>query len=262
MSKELLIIIPVYNEEGNIGALLEMMKQDNIDQIGDILVINDGSTDKTENIVREKGIEILNKPINMGYGTALQVGYRYGYRNNYTYIIQLDGDGQHSVSNIGRIYNALKGESSSSNPPADIIIGSRFLSAENEMEISFEKNIAIIFFKKIIKLVTKEDITDPTSGLQGLNKEAFSFYAGYGNFDCRYPDINMIIHMLMLGYKIEEVPAKMYPRKLGQSMHSGIIKPIRYMIIMLLSTGSIMLRQRKGYYKQKRKITHQDTYNV
>lgn len=255
MKKELLIIIPVYNEEGNIGALLQEMKRKQINELGDILVINDGSTDQTEEIVRENQVEILNKPINMGYGSTLQLGYKYADRKHYDYIIQLDGDGQHSVSNIKPIYKALQGK-------ADIVIGSRFLSQENQHKVSVEKNIAIYFFRKIIKIVTKQDITDPTSGLQGLNREAFSFYAGYGNFDYRYPDINMIMQMLMLGFVIEEIPAKMYPRKTGKSMHAGIIKPIIYVVLMSLSTMSIILRQRKGYTAQKAKEHCEDSYHV
>ena len=124
MSKELLIIIPVYNEEGNIGKLLNEIKISKIGEMGDILVINDGSTDHTEKIVRDNGIEILNKPINMGYGSTLQLGYKYASRNGYAYIIQLDGDGQHSVSNIKVIYDALRGKDSLSKMGTDIVIGS------------------------------------------------------------------------------------------------------------------------------------------
>lgn len=261
MDRELLIIIPAYNEEKNIGSFIQKMKKSKIEDIADILVINDGSTDNTEAVVRQCEVDILNKPLNMGYGSTLQLGYKYAKERNYQYIIQIDGDGQHDASNIKVIIDALKGKSSKSTEQPDIVIGSRFLSKENEMKVSWIKNIAIGFFKKIIKMFTNEDITDPTSGLQGLNRKAFTYYSNYGNFDYRYPDINMIIQMIMMGYKIEEVPAKMYARSSGTSMHSGIFKPIAYMVLMCLSTIIIILRQRKNYYRLQKKTINEDIKN-
>lgn len=255
MKKKVLIIIPVYNEEAAIGKLLDEMRKQNIEEIGDLLVINDGSTDKTQQIVEEKQVNILNKPFNLGYGSTLQLGYKYAVSNNYEYVIQIDGDGQHDLSNIQVVYDALVKKV---NQP-DIVIGSRFLSEDNEMQTSKMKKLAISFFRKTIIFFTKQTITDPTSGLQGLNRSAFTFYAGYGNFDYRYPDINMIIQMLLMGYQIEEVPAHMYDRKSGKSMHAGIIKPIFYIVLMFLSTISILIRKRDRYYKLREK---EDTVEV
>lgn len=253
MKEKLLIIIPVYNEEENIEDLILKLKDADIEEIGHILVINDGSTDNTEALVRENGIDILNKPLNLGYGSTLQLGYKYAAKNDYDYIIQIDGDGQHDVANIKSIYDLLLGREGDFKDPPDIVIGSRFLSENNEMKVSGLKSLAIGFFKMVIRIFTKKKITDPTSGLQGLNRDAFSFYAKYGNFDHKYPDLNMIIQMLMIGYTIEEIPAKMYHRKAGKSMHSGIIRPISYMVLISISTISIIIRQREDYYKIMRK---------
>lgn len=248
MKKELLIIIPVYNEEEAIGSLIDEMRAIGIEELGDILVINDGSTDQTQSIVESKQIKIISKPFNLGYGSTLQLGYKYATSKNYQYIIQIDGDGQHDLSNIKVVYVALVREIDR----PDIVIGSRFLSEENEMETNLFKNIAISFFRKIIQFFTKQEITDPTSGLQGLNRSAFIFYSQYGNFDYQYPDINMIIQMILEGYTIVEVPAHMYERETGESMHSGIIKPIKYMMLMSLSTISILIRQRENYFKLRK----------
>lgn len=244
MNRQLLIIIPAYNEEKNIGKFIESIKDEKIEGIADILVIDDGSTDDTKGVVRKKGIEILIKPLNMGYGSTLQLGYKYAWKYGYEYIIQIDADGQHDVSNIRVLYDALTSKRDGNSP--DIVIGSRFLSEENEMKVSTIKNIAIWFFRKSIKIFTGKKITDPTSGLQGLNRKAFGHYSLYGNFDYRYPDINMIIQMIMLGFTIEEVPGKMYYREEGKSMHSGIFKPISYMVMMTLSIITIVLRQKKS----------------
>lgn len=248
MRKELLIIIPAYNEENNIGSVLNKIQEEGIDKIGDILVINDGSKDNTEKVVNSFKVNIINQVINMGYGSALQLGYKYAEKNGYEYVIQLDADGQHDICNINNIYNCLKNRENTFLNKPDIIIGSRFLSNSSTMKVSKIKQMAISFFRLIIKTFTKNNITDPTSGLQGLSRSAFTYYAGYGNFDYRYPDINMIIQMIMLGYNVKEIPAVMHERKAGQGMHSGIIKPIKYMILIMLSTLSIMIRN-KSYYR-------------
>lgn len=248
MKKELLIMMPAYNEEESIAVVLNKMYEAGIDEIGDILVINDGSKDKTENVVRNFNVTIINQVSNMGYGSALQVGYKYGEKEGYEYVIQIDADGQHDICNIKMIYDYLKNKDHRFAETPDIIIGSRFLNDSGTMKISKIKHIAISFFRLVIKIFTKNNITDPTSGLQGLNRIAFTYYAGYGNFDYRYPDINMIIQMIMLGYNIKEIPAVMHERKTGEGMYSGIIKPMQYMVIITLSTISIILRNRKKCY--------------
>ncbi|WBW98607.1 glycosyltransferase family 2 protein [Oceanirhabdus sp. W0125-5] len=246
MIKELLIMIPAYNEEESIEGVLNKIYEAGINEIGDILVINDGSKDNTEKVVREFKVPIINQVCNMGYGSALQVGYKYAEKKGYEYVIQLDADGQHDISNIKTIYDCLKNKNLMFTETPDIVIGSRFLSDSSTFKTSKLKNIAISFFRVLIKIFTKNDITDPTSGLQGLNRRAFTYYAGYGNFDYKYPDINMIIQMIMQGYNIKEIPAVMHERENGESMHSGLIKPIKYMVIMILSTFNIILRNRKS----------------
>ncbi|GAA0178413.1 glycosyltransferase family 2 protein [Clostridium sediminicola] len=248
MKKELLIMIPAYNEEESIEIVLNKIHRAGINEIADILVINDGSKDNTEKVVRSFNVNIINQVCNLGYGSALQVGYKYADKEEYKYVIQLDADGQHDICNIKTIYDCLMDKDLNSYEVPDIVIGSRFLKDSVTFKISKIKYFAISLFRLVIKIITKNDITDPTSGLQGLNRRAFKYYAGYGNFDYMYPDINMIIQMIMKGYKIKEIPAVMYERKTGEAMHSGIIKPIKYMVLITLSTLSIILRNRKNSY--------------
>jgi glycosyltransferase involved in cell wall biosynthesis len=245
VKKELLIIIPAYNEEESIGTVIKSIYEAGLNEVADILVVNDGSRDNTEKVVRELKVSILNQVNNMGYGSALQVGYKYAKKNGYEYVIQLDADGQHDICNIMRLYDCLRTKDEKFKENPDIVIGSRFLSDSTAFKISKIKRFAISLFRLVIKFITKEVITDPTSGLQGLNRMAFTYYAGYGNFDCRYPDINMIIQMIMQGFIIKEIPAVMHERKAGTGMHSGIIKPVKYMVIITLSTLSVILRNRK-----------------
>ncbi|MFW5631759.1 MAG: glycosyltransferase family 2 protein [Acetivibrio ethanolgignens] len=243
--KKILLTIPAYNEEENIGLLLERIKKEKLEEQMDILVIDDGSTDKTAQIVCECGYQVIRQIFNMGYGAALQTAYKYGVEKGYDYLLQIDADGQHDLKNIDTICKRLGCFAEGETDFPDIVIGSRFLEGSQSFCMSKLKMLAINMFRSVIKHNTGNDLTDPTSGLQGLNRRAFSFYARYGNFDLKYPDMNMVIQMLLLGYKIEEFPAIMHKRTAGTSMHSGLLKVAKYMILMCFSSLNVYLRYRK-----------------
>ena len=89
--------------------------------------------------------------------------------------------------------------------------------------------------------MTGRHIADPTTGLQGLSREAFLFYSEYNHFDDKYPDANMLMQMLLLGYCVKEIPAVMHTRDTGKSMHSGL-RPAWYMLRMLFSMLAVVFR--------------------
>ncbi|MGN0475285.1 MAG: glycosyltransferase family 2 protein [Acutalibacteraceae bacterium] len=236
LSRKTLILIPAYNEESNIATVLNNIRREcgNVD----ILVINDGSHDRTAQVAKNAGATVVSHIYNMGYGVSLQTGYKYAVDHDYEFIIQIDADGQHDVCNIGTIYKEL----SDPYKHYDIVIGSRFLADDNEMKVGFAKRIAISFFNMAIRLVTHKHFTDPTSGLQGLSRRAFTAYSLYGNFDTNYPDANIITKMLLNGYKLKEVPAVMHIRKSGKSMHSGLMNNIRYMFTVTLNIVVVVMQ--------------------
>lgn len=240
MKKDLLIILPAYNEEASIGAFLQKLKDASILDLADVVVINDASSDATPSIVRNLGIPMINHPYNLGYGAALQTGYKYAVAENYRYLIQIDSDGQHDVCNIDQIYRMLTKEEDR----PDLVIGTRFHKDSQSFSISRAKKIAIRFFRRFIQVTSKMTVTDPTSGLQGMNRKVFRYYSHFDNFDTNYPDANMIVQMSLLGFNIQETPAVMHAREGGKSMHFGIIEPIFYMFIMVFSTMNVYIRNR------------------
>ncbi len=240
--KELLVIIPAYNEEKTIGALLDRLEQPEIADKADILVMNDASGDKTERIVKERGHAVVTHVYNLGYGSGLQVGYKYAAEREYRYVIQMDADGQHDACNVETILHCLKTVDENGKYP-DIVLGSRFVQGSVGYPVSAVKKIAYKLFRFLIKLGTGRKIMDPTTGLQGLSRRAFTFYARYNHFDDKYPDANMITQMLLLGFRVEEIPALMHVRTEGISMHSGL-KPIIYMFRMMFSIIAVWLRIR------------------
>ena len=229
---KVLVVIPAYNEAENIEKVLKEIKKD-IDY-ADILVINDCSKDNTYEIVKKNGVKCITNVFNMRYAMAVQVGIKYAYQNGYDYVIQMDGDGQHIASEAEKLYKEAK------NTNADIVIGSRYIK-DMGYPCPLFRRIGTKMFEKMIKLFTKRRIADPLSGFQCLNRRVIEKYAKIGNYP-EFPDANLVIEMLLTGYKIVEVPVKMRLRESGESMHSGIIKPIKYMIEQLYTCIIIVVK--------------------
>lgn len=228
---ESLVVIPAYNEEDNIAEVLQGIKK--LDMPLDILVVNDGSRDNTMKEVLKENVSIINLPYNMGYGAALQTGFKYASIKGYRYVVQFDADGQHSACDLPVLIGELK------NGNYDIVVGSRF--RENpSYKVGFTKRLAISFFRFLIRSLTGKEITDPTSGLKGLSTRAFQFYSITDNFPQDFPDADVLIKMLYLRYNIHEVPAHIKERISGKSMHSGL-KPILYFIKMLISIFVVII---------------------
>ncbi len=242
---KVLILIPAFNEEENMEAFFDKLCKPEIRSFADILVVNDASRDRTGLIAKKYPVNVVTHVFNLGYGSALQVGYKYAVRRGYDYVIQLDADGQHNISNILHIYQCLSVPDSEGRLP-DIVIGSRFVEGSSSFRISFIKKWSIALFSWMIRRATGQVITDPTSGLQGLSKRAFTYYSNFGNFDYYYPDANMIIQMLLLGFRVVETSSVMHERTAGVSMHTGLLKQVTYMLIMPLSIWSVVVRVKKG----------------
>lgn len=229
-----LVIMPAYNEGENIVQVIEAIQM--LREPFDLLVINDGSEDRTVEQVKARGVSVVSLPYNSGYGVACQTGFKYAVEMNYKYVLQMDSDGQHRPEDLIKLLEPLMREE------ADIVIGSRFIS-HNSYAIGFLKKIAIGFFCKIIKGITGAEITDPSSGLQGLSRKTFKFYAQMDNYPMDYPDADVLIRMILLGFRVKEIPATFHNRAHGKSMHSGI-KPVYYMLKVCMSVLLVVLREK------------------
>lgn len=233
LNKKVLFVIPAYNEEANIEKVIKEIKAD-IPK-SDILVINDCSKDNTAKIAEKSGAKVITNPINLKYAMALQTGFKYALKNNYDYVIQFDGDGQHIASEALKLLNKIQKSN------ADIVIGSRFLK-KTDYKHPFFRKIGTNIFSFMIKSFCKKKITDPTSGMQCLNRNMIIKFSQIGNFP-EFPDANLIMDLLFEGYKIEEVSVQMRLNEQGTSMHGGIIKPIKYMINVFYSIIFILIKQ-------------------
>ena len=238
--KEVLVIIPAYNEESNIVKVLNDLERPEIAEIADVLVMNDASFDATNWIVKARGHALVTHVFNLGYGSALQLGYKYAIRRGYKYVIQMDADGQHDVCNIPVIYKRLKEKDENGNYP-DIVLGARFMEGSADFPVSAAKKLAFRLFRAMIRIAAGRKIADPTTGLKGLSRKAVLYYSKYNHFDDKYPDTNMIMQMILLKFNVVEIPAVMHARESGESMHSGL-KPIWYMCRMFFSVLAVVFR--------------------
>lgn len=238
---KVLTIIPAYNESQNIQEVLKEIKRDFTET--DILVINDSSKDNTKEIVVANKVDCITTVFNLNYAYAVQTGIKYAKKYDYDYCIMFDGDGQHIASEAKKLLDKIK-ESN-----CDIVIGSRYLEKGNYNAPKLRK-IGTSFFTWLVKVSAHKKISDPLSGFQVINKQVIDKYSQMGEYP-EFPDANLIIEMLLDGYKIEEVSVKMRNREFGESMHGGIIKPIKYMIVMMYTIVIIILNKLLGRRKKK-----------
>jgi glycosyltransferase involved in cell wall biosynthesis len=230
-----LILIPAYNEEKRIVGVIVQIRSAFPNAA--ILVVNDGSRDSTATAARQAGAIVVSHPFNMGYGAAIQTGYKYARDKGHDYLVQLDADGQHDPACIPALLApVIRGE-------ADIAIGSRFLGTSYRPPLA--RRLGMALFRRIVTMVTGMNVTDTTSGFQAFNRDVIRFFAT-DIFPIDYPDADMLIMLHRAGFRMIEVPVRMFENSEGTSMHSGL-KPIYYMFKMLLSICVTLMReQRKG----------------
>lgn len=227
------IIIPAYNEEKQIISVVTGIIR-NCET--EIVVIDDGSEDKTYERALSTGVYVIKHPYNMGAGVAIQTGCKYAIENGYDFLLQIDGDGQHHPAHISDMFSMVEEKG------FDIVIGSRFLT-NGGYKTGFFKSKGIILFRLIVKLITGATITDPTSGYRCMNKNVFQYFAR-DNFPWDYPDADIIIDLHRMGFKITEIPVVMSHNPEGKSMHRGVFKIMYYFFKVFLSIFIILLRKK------------------
>ena len=236
MNKKILIMIPAYNEEKMIVKTIKGVFKTN--KKFDVLVINDGSTDRTLAEVAKTKADVISHPYNLGYGVALQTGYKYALENDYEAVVQIDADGQHDPKYIVNILEVLESKK------VDVVVGSRFKSGM-EYRAPLARRLGMIFFNFIVNRATGLGMTDSTSGYQAIKRIVLPFLVSEF-FPCDYPDADLMIMLHFAGYRVKEMPMKMYESETGQSMHGSIIKNFYYVFKMSLSIFTVILRKYTG----------------
>ncbi len=213
-----LVIIPAYNEKDSIVNTVKDIK-DNAPGF-DYIVVNDCSTDNTYDVCVENGLKVINLPLNLGIGGAVQTGYLYAYRNNYDIAVQFDGDGQHDAKFLEMMAETLERDK------LDMVIGSRFIENEG-FQSSAVRRFGIRFFEVFIKILFGQRITDATSGMRMCNRKVMELFIK--DYPKDYPEPETVSRLLRHKYKVKEVPVVMRERQAGVSSISSLGKSVYYM---------------------------------
>ncbi len=227
--KKIILVIPAYNEEESILKTYQGVEEYNktAKEKLDVIVINDGSKDKTKEILEKNNIPHINLICNLGIGGAVQTGYKYALENNYDIAIQYDGDGQHDVNYVGDIVKPIE------NNEANMVIGSRFVQKDKEgFKSSKARRIGINVISFFIKLKTRKKIYDVTSGFRAIDRSLMELFKNY--YPVEYPEPISTVNALKNNYKVSEVPVVMKEREKGKSSISSW-KNVYYMINVILS---------------------------
>ena len=226
-----LIVIPAFNEEGNLEKTIQDIRENAPDF--DYVIINDCSTDDTLEVCRKHGYSYLNLPVNLGIGGAVQTGYRYAYYHGYDVAVQFDGDGQHSARYLDQMVQTMKETQSS------MVIGSRFIEKEG-FQSSTLRRMGIRYFTGLIRVLTGKVITDPTSGMRMVDRTLLKKFTE--DYPKDYPEPESVVTVLAEKYKVTEIPVVMNERMEGNSSIS-MGKSVYYMI--KVSIAMLIARMKK-----------------
>ena len=218
--KDLLIIIPAFNEEEAIfGVILGIREA--LPGVP-ILVLDDCSQDGTLALVRASGTDVVSLPHHLGLGGLVQTGYKLAFSLGYQYVIRVDGDGQHDPRDIPLIYHQLRTSG------AEMVIGCR---SEDGWRTGFVRRLGIQFFRAVLRPILGRPVHDPTSGFVGVNRAALQVFAG--SFPLEYPEIEALVVLQRRKFRFEEVPVRMRPRRTGRTSITAF-KSLYYIVHVLL----------------------------
>jgi glycosyltransferase involved in cell wall biosynthesis len=221
-----LVFIPAWNEEASVEAVIADVRTHIPD--ADILVVDDGSTDRTSEVARAAGVLVATLPFNQGLGAALQTGYLWALRESYDFCAHLDADGQHPPLEVARLLTEVREDR------ADLVIGSRYAAQAEPLpgaeavepqgedyRATWSRRIGINVFRFILTMATRQRFTDTTSGMRAANRRVMRLFSE--NYSPDFAEIESLQLAVREGLRVEEVPVRMLERTGG----SSFLTPVR-----------------------------------
>jgi glycosyltransferase involved in cell wall biosynthesis len=220
---ERIAIVPALNEEETVGRVIDEIRA--FDPGFDIVVVDDGSVDRTAGVAADRGAFVLRLPFNLGIGGAMQTGYRFAFERSYDIAVQIDGDGQHDPQQLPAILApVLSGE-------ADLCVGSRF-TGDSEFRSSFTRRVGIKIFAAVVSAVVRQKVTDTTSGFRAVNRRGIALFAS--DYPHDYPEVEATVMCVKHKLRLREVPVAMRERGAGSSSITAV-RSVYYMTKVMLA---------------------------
>jgi glycosyltransferase involved in cell wall biosynthesis len=228
-----LIIIPAYNEEDALPPTLKELRE--YQPNCDVVVVSDGSVDRTAEVGRAAGVVVVELPFNLGIGGALRTGFRYAVAEGYDAAVQFDADGQHDPAHIDTLLRALA-------EGADMVIGSRFTETSTHYDVSGTRRGAMRLLQVAVRLLAGRRFTDTSSGFRAFNRSVIEFFAG--NYPSEYMEsVESLILATAEGFDVVETPVDMRQR-VGGVASARRLKLVYHYLRLLLVLASSASRRR------------------
>jgi glycosyltransferase involved in cell wall biosynthesis len=218
-----LAIVPAYNEEASVGIVIRELRT--VEPELEVVVVDDGSSDQTSGAAAAAGAHVVTLPYNIGIGGAVQTGYQYALEHGFELAVQVDGDGQHDPSEIGRVLEPIL------DGRADLAVGTRFVEGGGYRGTRLRR-VGIRIFAGIVSLMVRQRVSDTTSGFRAVNRKALRLFAAEYPHD--YPEVESIVLISRHGLRMVEVPVQMRVRETGNSSITTL-RAAYYMIKVLLA---------------------------
>ena len=234
------VFIPAWNEEGNLPGVLDDLKA--VLPEADVLVVDDGSTDRTADVARERGAEVLSLGTNRGLPVGIASGYRWALEHEYAYCGRVDADGQHPPEELKRLLGLVRSGA------CDVAVGSRFVSGDGYAPYRYKpdrvRRFGTAALRRAMARVLGRPFGDATSGLYAVNAKALPLLAE--PFTTEAPEVEALIRIVDAGLRLEEVPVNMAERAGGESKLRGrkAIKVVVTVVGTLLAAHWVRRRRR------------------
>jgi glycosyltransferase involved in cell wall biosynthesis len=228
-----LAIVPAYNEANMVGQVVREIARQAPDF--DVVVVDDGSTDATAAAAEEAGAVVIRHPFNLGIGGAVQSGFKYALRHDYDVAVQVDGDGQHKPAHLHDLLAELR-----MSDEADMVCGSRF-RGDPGYKVPFGRRLGNLIFSVVLTAITRQRITDPTSGFRMTNRRGIELFAR--DYPHDYPEVEALLMLHSHRLRLHEVPVRMNARGFGRSS-IDYPRSAYYMVKVLLAIFVGMFRRR------------------